>query len=91
MDALNGFRQADNCPARLQHVHLDQRADALLEEERSAFGARNQEIFKRLKRAIVAEQGAEHFHGALGRQRVEAKLANSKFCSPSHAGTQDDN
>ena len=57
-----------------QHLRLDQRADALLEEEGIPLRALDQEPAQRLQAGIVAQERVQQLGRALVRQRIEAEL-----------------
>ena len=57
-----------------QHLRLDQRADALLEEEGIPRRALDQEPAQRLQAGIVAQERVQQLGRALVRQRIEAEL-----------------
>src|SRR5499425_1594803 len=57
-----------------EHLRLNERADALLQEERVPLGAANQGPPERLEGRILAEQGSEQLLGTLGQQGIDAQL-----------------
>src|SRR5262249_22318500 len=58
-----------------QDLRLDQRPDALLEEERIAFGPLDQQSLERLQLNGGPEQGLEQCLGALRWQWIDAELS----------------
>ena len=65
-----------------QHLRLDQRADALLQEERVPLGALDQEVLERPKGGVRAQERVQQGLGALGRQGVEPELRVVGLAAP---------
>ena len=74
LDARQGRRQAVGPALADQHLGLDQRADALLQEERVPFRPLDQERRERTQGGVVPQEGVQEGLRALGRQRVEPEL-----------------
>src|SRR5215467_2071518 len=64
---------------------LDQRAHALLEEQRIALGALDEKPLERRDAGLVADQRAQKLLGACGRQRIDAQLPVTGLAAPAVA------
>ena len=85
---LHGWRgpaPGDSARAHHQGAGLDQRADALLQEERVAFGPLDQERLERLKPGSSPSSAIEQFVGALRRQRIDPELGVVALVPPAVA------
>ena len=65
-----------------QHPRLDERADALLQEERVPLGALDQEALERPEGRVRAREPVQQGLGALGRQGVEPELGVVGLAAP---------
>ena len=74
LDAGQGCHQAVGAALADQHVGLDQRADALLQEEGVPFRPLDQERQERTQGGVVPQEGVQEGVRALRRQRVEPEL-----------------
>ncbi len=72
-----------------QHLRLDQRPDAFLQEEGVALGALDQALFERLEPGVISQEGMQQ---GLGRSQGAAGRAGagcSRFCSSSRGDIPD--
>src|SRR5262249_13577972 len=74
LQRLQGGAQAIGPPLAHQRAGLDQRLDALLQEERIALGPRNQALLERPQAGLLPQEVAEQFQGILRPQGVEPQL-----------------
>jgi hypothetical protein len=82
---LDGVQRAQQAVAPTvphQHVRLDERADAFLEEERRPFRPLDQHALERLDRGVVAEEAVEQLASAHRGQRVDPQLPVIGLRSP---------
>jgi hypothetical protein len=65
-----------------EEFHLDQFANAFLDEERVTLRAVDEQPFQRLQRRIVAEHRIEEFVRGVGRQGIEPDFAKIGLAAP---------
>ena len=81
-------RQAIRAALAREHLRLDQRADALLEEERVALGPLDQERLERARARVRPRASASSSSSALSAGADRAGAACSRSCCPRRAGTR---
>ncbi len=74
LDGGERLDEAELAALAHQHLGLDERPDALLEEERIALGALDEETLHRRETLVLAHDAAQELIGPGRRQRVEAEL-----------------
>jgi hypothetical protein len=82
LDAWQGEGEAVGAALSSQRPRLDQRADALFQEERVPFGALDQDVLERPKRGVRAQERAQQGLGAVGRQGIEPELRIVRLAAP---------
>jgi len=82
LQALRRSRQSISARFPGQRLRFNQRPHALLEEERIALRARDQELLQRRQARITTKQRFEKFLGARRRQGVEAQLPVVGLAAP---------
>jgi hypothetical protein len=82
LDHRDRLAEAVGAPFAEQHRGLRERAHALFEEERIAFGALDETLFQRLQLGAGAEQSLEQRIRALRVQRIDTELRVVALATP---------
>ena len=82
LNSQQRLRQAVHAWVAHQHLGLHEGADALLQEERIAFCARNQERLEGHQAGIITEEGLQELVSAGRGQRVEPQLCVESLAAP---------
>ena len=77
-----GLRQAIGPWFTNKPLRLDQRPDALFQEEGIALGAPNEESLQRPQARVVTEEGLQEFVSTARRQWIESHLRVVSFAAP---------
>ena len=82
LDVGEDLRQPVRAALADERLGLDQRPNALLQEEGIALGPLDQDRREGLDRPVLAKEAVEQLDGALGRQRIEPELGVVGLAAP---------